>query len=63
MFVDVLEELLVGEVRRRLLYEPSAKVIDLKKYKLPCNVYVVIKYNELQDEFFQNKENPEAIKA
>lgn len=45
--------------RGLFLHEPCAKVVDYRKYKLPCNIYVVIKYAELQDEFFQNKENPE----
>lgn len=41
------------------LYEPEAKIIDYKKYKLPTTIYITIKYNEDLDEFYQSKENPE----
>ena len=45
--------------RGLFLHEPSAKNVDYKKFKLPCTIYVVAKYNEAQEEFFQNKDNPE----
>ncbi|MDY6969218.1 MAG: hypothetical protein SVR08_11295 [Spirochaetota bacterium] len=41
------------------LYEPQAKIIDYKKYKLPVTVYVVIRYNEQLDDYYQSRENPE----
>jgi hypothetical protein len=45
--------------RGLFFYEPHAKIIDLKKYRLPSTVYISIHYNEVQDEFYQSKENPE----
>ncbi len=45
--------------RSLFLYEPQARVIDYKKFKLPTIIYVVIHYNEVLDDFYQSKENPE----
>jgi hypothetical protein len=39
--------------------QPQAKVIDFKKYKLPTTVYIIVTYNEILDDYFQNKENTE----
>jgi hypothetical protein len=48
-----------GEGRPLFLYEPQALVLDLKKFKPPCLVYLFIKYEEKFDEFFRNAENPD----
>lgn len=45
--------------RGLFLYEPQAKIIDYKKYNLPATIYVIVHYNELLDDFYQNEENPE----
>lgn len=45
--------------RSLFLYDPQAKVIDYKKYTLPTTIYVTIQYNEVLDEYYQSKENPE----
>ncbi|MCP4133337.1 MAG: hypothetical protein GY754_20380 [bacterium] len=45
--------------RGLFMYEPQAKIIDYMKYKLPTTIYIIVRYNELLDEFYQNKENPE----
>lgn len=45
--------------RALFLNQPDAKILDYKKYKLPQTVYITLKYNEIMDEYFQNKENPE----
>lgn len=39
------------------LYEPQVMVLDPKKFKIPSTVYVVIKYEERFEDFFQNKDN------
>jgi hypothetical protein len=39
------------------LYEPQALTLDCKKYKLPSTVFVVIKYNEVLEDYFQNQDN------
>lgn len=39
------------------LYEPQVLVFDTKKFNFPCTVYIVIKYNEVLQDFFQNSEN------
>ena len=48
-----------GYGRSIFLYEPEAKIIDYKRFKLPTTIYITIKYNEELDEFYQSKENPE----
>jgi len=39
------------------LYEPQVIVFDSKKYTYPTTIYLVIKYNEVMEDFFQNSEN------
>ena len=39
------------------LNEPQVLVFDSKKYKYPATIYVVIKYVEVMEDFFQNSEN------
>lgn len=39
------------------LNEPQVLVFDSKKYKYPSTIYIVIKYNEILQDFFQNSEN------
>ena len=39
------------------LYEPQVLIFDSKKYSYPCTIHVVIKYNEVLQDFFQNTEN------
>ena len=46
-----------GLGRPLFLYEPKLLVLDPKKFKLPSTVYVIIKYEERLDEYFQNKDN------
>jgi hypothetical protein len=41
------------------LYEPVIKTIDYKNYKLPVTIYIVLMYNEILDEYYQNEENPD----
>jgi hypothetical protein len=48
-----------GKGRALNIYEPQVKILDYRRFKLPANVYVTISYNEILDEFYQNKENPE----
>jgi hypothetical protein len=48
-----------GDGRPLFLYEPQALVLDVKKFKAPCAVYLVIKYEEIFDEFSRNAENPD----
>jgi hypothetical protein len=48
-----------GMGRPLFLYEPQVLVLDPKKFKLPATVYVVIKYEERLDEYYQNKDNPD----
>jgi hypothetical protein len=48
-----------GEGRPLFLYEPQALVLDLKKFKPPCLVYLLIRYEEKFEEFFRNAENPD----
>jgi hypothetical protein len=43
--------------RALFLYEPQALTLDCKKYKLPSTVFVVIKYNEVLEDYFQNQDN------
>lgn len=39
------------------LYEPQALVLDYKKFKIPCTIYIVVQYSEVFEEYYQNKEN------
>ncbi len=39
------------------LSEPQVLVFDSKKYKYPTTIYIVIKYVEVMQDFFQNSEN------
>lgn len=39
------------------LYNPQVLVFDSKKYSYPCTIYIVVKYNEILQDFFQNTEN------
>lgn len=39
------------------LNEPQVLVFDSKKYTYPTTIYIVIKYNEVMKDFFQNSEN------
>ncbi|MDR1317593.1 MAG: hypothetical protein LBK13_12045 [Spirochaetales bacterium] len=48
-----------GEGRPLFLYEPQALVLDIKKFKPPCRVYLLIRYEEKPDEFSRNTENPD----
>jgi hypothetical protein len=48
-----------GMGRPLFLYEPQVLVLDPKKFKLPAVVYVVMKYEERLDDFYQNEENPD----
>jgi len=48
-----------GMGRPLFLYEPQVLVLDPKKFKLPATAYVVIKYEERLDDYFQNKDNPD----
>jgi len=48
-----------GLGRPLFLYEPQLLVLDPKKFKLPATVYVVIRFEERLDEYFQNKDNPD----
>jgi len=48
-----------GLGRPLFMYEPQVLVLDPKKFKLPSTVYVIIKYEERLDEYFQNKDNPD----
>jgi len=45
--------------RPLFLYEPQVLVLDPKKFKLPATAYVVARYDEYLDEYFQNKDNPD----
>jgi hypothetical protein len=45
--------------RPLFLYEPQVLVLDPKKFKLPATVYVIIKYEERLDDYYQNKDNPD----
>jgi len=40
-------------------YQPQAKTIDYKKYRLPSTIYITLHYNEVLDDFYQSMENPE----
>ncbi len=48
-----------GLGRPLFLYEPLVLVLDPKKFKLPMTVYVIIKYEERLDDYYQNKDNPD----
>jgi hypothetical protein len=48
-----------GIGRPLFLYEPQVLVLDPKKFKLPVTVYVIIKYDERFEDYYQNKENPD----
>lgn len=48
-----------GFGRPIFLYKPQALVLDPKKFKLPCTVYVTICYNERMEDFYENPENYE----
>ena len=48
-----------GIGRPLFLYDPQVLVLDPKKFKLPASVYVIIKYEERLDDYFQNKDNPD----
>lgn len=41
------------------LYEPQAIVLDPKKFKLPCTVYVVVSYSEKMADYYENSDNPD----
>jgi uncharacterized protein YwgA len=45
--------------RPLFLQEPQLLVLDPKKFKLPATVYLIIRYEERPDEYYQNKENPD----
>ncbi|MDR3304119.1 MAG: hypothetical protein LBS86_06870 [Treponema sp.] len=42
-----------------LLYQPQTLVLDIKKFKLPTTVYIIIKYDERFEDFYQNRDNLE----
>ena len=46
-----------GFGRPIFLYKPQALVLDPRKFKLPCTVYVTICYNERMEDFYENPEN------
>ena len=46
-----------GQGNPLFLNEPQVLVFDSKKYKYPTTIYVVIKYAEVMQDFFQNSEN------
>jgi hypothetical protein len=46
-----------GEGRPLFLYEPQALVLDPRKFKLPCSVYLVIRYEERFEDFYRSAEN------
>jgi hypothetical protein len=48
-----------GLGRPLFLYEPQVLVLDPKKFKLPATVYIIIKYEERLDDYYQNKDNPD----
>jgi hypothetical protein len=48
-----------GLGRPLFLYEPQVLVLDPKKFKLPATVYVIIKYEERLEDYYQNKDNPD----
>jgi hypothetical protein len=48
-----------GLGRPLFLYEPQVLVLDPKKFKLPTTVYVIIKYEERFEDYYQNKDNPD----
>ena len=48
-----------GFGRPIFLYKPQALVLDPKKFKIPCTVYVTICYNERMEDFYENPENYE----
>jgi hypothetical protein len=48
-----------GLGRPLFLSEPQVLVLDPKKFKLPVTVYIIIKYEERLDDYYQNKENPD----
>jgi hypothetical protein len=48
-----------GLGRPLFLYEPQVLVLDPKKFKLPLTVFVVIKYDEHYEDYYQNADNPD----
>ena len=48
-----------GFGRPLFLYEPQVLVLDPKKFVLPATVYIIMKYEERLDEYYQNKDNPD----
>ena len=48
-----------GLGRPLFLYEPQVLVLDPKKFKLPETVYIIVKYYERFDDYYQNKDNPD----
>jgi len=48
-----------GLGRPLFLYEPDILVLDPKKFKLPATVYVIIKYEERLEDYYENKDNPD----
>lgn len=48
-----------GLGRSAILYEPVAKTIDYKKFKLPTTVYITVSYHEVMDEYYNSNENIE----
>lgn len=48
-----------GTGRPVFIYDSTVRVIDYKIYKLPATIYVSVKYNEFQEDFFQDDGNPD----
>ena len=46
-----------GLGRPVFLYQPEAIVLDPKKYKLPCTVYVTIRYDERMEDYYEDSIN------
>ena len=46
-----------GLGRPIFLYHPEAIVLDPKKYKLPCTVYVTIRYEERMEDYYEDPVN------
>lgn len=46
-----------GLGRPLFLYEPQALVLDPKKFKLPCTIYITASYDEKMEDFYEDKEN------
>lgn len=48
-----------GHGRPVFIYDSVVRVIDYKRYKLPLTIYITVKYNEFQEDFFQDDSNPD----